>query len=83
MTVQFSRSNSTAMGLPTMLLRPMTTALRPDNVMSWRLSNSMMPAGVQETNPGRPLSRRPTLSGWNPSTSLRGSMASMMCRSLI
>ena len=36
----------------------------------------MIPEGVQGTREGRPWARRPTFSGWKPSTSLRGSMAS-------
>ncbi len=82
-TVQCSRNNSTAIGLPTMLLRPSTTARRPTSGISLRLSNSMMPAGVQGTNPGKPVNNRPAFSGWNPSTSLRGSTASITRCSLI
>jgi hypothetical protein len=33
----------------------------------------MIPAGVQATKRGRFCTRRPTFSGWNPSTSLPGS----------
>ncbi len=36
----------------------------------------MMPSGVQATSVGRFWTSRPTFSGWNPSTSLSGSIAS-------
>lgn len=42
-----------------------------------------MPAGVAERKQGRPMAMRPTFWGWNPSTSLAGSMASMIFCSLM
>ena len=36
------------------------------------------PSAVHGANPGSPLASRPALSGWNPSTSLSGSMAAMI-----
>ena len=42
----------------------------------------MTPAGVQGRGvPGIPMESAPTLKGWKPSASLRGSMASSTCRS--
>ncbi len=40
--------------------------------MRYRLSISMMPAGVQARGPGSPATRLPTLQGWKPSTSFCG-----------
>src|SRR5579883_2768997 len=65
-----------ATGFPTMSLLPITTARAPFISMPLRRRISIIPAGVQGTKPGRPWTRLPTLTGWNPSTSLRGSMAS-------
>ena len=64
------------MGLPTMSLRPITTARRPATGISCRASSSMMPAGVQGTKRARFCTSRPTFSGWNPSTSFAGSTRS-------
>ncbi len=64
------------MGLPTMSLRPRTTALRPATSIPLRRSISMIPAGVHGTKRGRFWTRRPTFSGWNPSTSFSGRTAS-------
>lgn len=64
------------MGLPTILLLPITThsfpAISiPDLFRSW-----ITPAGVQDTKPGLPIQRAPTFCGWKPSTSFKGEMAS-------
>ncbi|MNC63719.1 hypothetical protein D3C75_1138650 [compost metagenome] len=60
------------MGLPTMLLRPTTTACLPAISTFIRFSTSMTPAGVQGRKPGLPIIRLPTLIGWKQSTSLSG-----------
>ena len=78
-TVACRCSNRAASGLPTMSLRPMTTARRPSMGMPFRSSSSMMPEGVPGTRAGRFCTSRPTLTGWKPSTSLAGSMASKTC----
>src|SRR6267378_216925 len=65
-TVALAWSRSRAMGLPTMSLRPRTTALAPSIGILLRRSNSMQPAGVQATRPGRLLTSLPTLTGWKP-----------------
>src|SRR5579885_1791979 len=75
-TVALACMRRRAMGFPTMSLRPRTTALAPSIVIPLRRRISMQPAGVQATRPGRPLTRRPRLTGWNPSTSFAGSTAS-------
>ena len=64
------------MGLPTILLLPITThsfpAISiPDLFRSW-----ITPAGVQDTKPGLPIQRAPTFCGWKPSTSFKGEIAS-------
>ena len=71
-TVASAWSSRSAMGLPTMSLRPTTTARRPETVMPLRSRSSMMPAGVHATNRGRFCTRRPTLTAVKPSTSFAG-----------
>ena len=44
------------------------------------LARITQPGGVQGTSAGAPAASRPTLTGWKPSTSLAGSMASMTLR---
>ena len=56
-------SSMIAVGFPTMLLRPTTTACLPTISTSARRSTSIMPAGVHGTSPGRPASSRPALTG--------------------
>ena len=64
------------MGLPTILLRPTTTQRLPRISMPDRSSIWMTPAGVQLTSAvSSPMADLPTLTGWNPSTSLAGSIA--------
>ncbi len=53
-TVAFAWSSSSAMGLPTMSLRPITTAFAPSIGMLLRRKISITPAGVQATSSGRP-----------------------------
>ena len=53
-TVAWLWSSSMATGLPTMSLRPITTARAPCIVTSLRRRISIMPAGVQGTRPRRP-----------------------------
>jgi hypothetical protein len=62
-TVAFSWSRSSAAGLPTVSLRPTTTACWPAMGMPLRLRISMIPAGVQGANAGLPACRRPALDG--------------------
>ena len=76
-TVQLSPSRSSAIGLPTMFDRPMTTAFLPARSPSSARSNLRQPSGVQGTNPSSPVASRPALIGWKPSTSLSGSMRVM------
>ena len=57
------RSSSDAIGLPTMLLRPITTACAPAVSMPDRTSISTMPAGVHGSSVSSPSTRRPTFSG--------------------
>ena len=73
--VQLSRSRRLAIGLPTMLERPTTSAFSPANEFSRSLSSMRQPSGVQGTTPSAPLTSRPTFMGWKPSTSLAGSSA--------
>ncbi len=69
-------SSSSAIGLPTMSLRPITTARRPATTMPSRFSSSITPSGVQATSTARFCASRPTFCGWKPSTSLAGETAS-------
>ena len=78
-TVALRCSSSMAIGLPTMSLRPITTARAPEISTPSRSSRSMMPEGVHGASAGRFCTRRPTLAGLNPSTSLPGAMASNTC----
>jgi hypothetical protein len=76
-TVQLWPTRSCAMGLPTMLERPTTTASSPARSRRTDRISSRQPRGVQDTRPGAPVMSLPALIGWNPSTSLAGSMASI------
>jgi methylenetetrahydrofolate dehydrogenase (NADP+)/methenyltetrahydrofolate cyclohydrolase len=69
--VIIGRSN--IVGKP-MALRPTTTARRPARGMPLRARRAMMPVGVAGVNPSSSSHRRPTLTGWKPSTSLSGEM---------
>jgi hypothetical protein len=51
-TVALRLISSSATGMPTMLLRPMTAARRPEMRVLVRSSSSMQPSGVQGTNSG-------------------------------
>jgi hypothetical protein len=62
-TVAFWLSSSIAAGLPTMSLRPTTTACRPLMGISLRLRISIIPAGVQGASAGLPACKRPALIG--------------------
>mmetsp|Transcript_20702 Transcript_20702/g.52420 ORF Transcript_20702/g.52420 Transcript_20702/m.52420 type:complete len:256 (+) Transcript_20702:122-889(+) len=77
-TVAFSFIRQRAMGRPTILDRPSTTAFLPFISTPDRLSSSMQPKGVQGTNSGsRPFcARLPVLRGWKPSTSFSNDTAS-------
>ena len=57
-TVASACRRSRAIGLPTMSLRPSTTARRPATAMPLRASSSMIPAGVQATKRGRFCTRQ-------------------------
>ena len=74
-TVAFSCKSSSAMGLPTMLLRPTTTASLPLMGIPARLSMCSAPFGVQATTQSSPRDRRPALISWKPSTSFSGRMS--------
>ena len=82
-TVAFSRNSKSAMGLPTMLLRPSTTARRPATGTLAARSMARQPAGVQGTKHGWPSSMRPAFTGVKPSTSLCGAMAAITAASLM
>ena len=69
-------------GRPTIPLRPSTTTSAPTVAIPLRRRISTMPAGVHGFGPSSPATNRPTFTGWNPSTSLSGSMASMTARSI-
>ena len=45
------------------------------------IAQAVQTLGAQGTKPGSPMSRRPALMGWKPSTSLSGSMARITSRS--
>ena len=62
-TVAWRCSSSSAIGLPTMSLRPMTTARAPAIGMLDRSSSSITPDGVHATSAARFCTRRPTLTG--------------------
>ena len=76
-TVQLSPSRSSAIGLPTMFERPMTTALLPGKVA--KLGAEQFEAAERGAGhePLEPVASRPALIGWKPSTSLSGSMRVM------
>mmetsp|Transcript_786 Transcript_786/g.2014 ORF Transcript_786/g.2014 Transcript_786/m.2014 type:complete len:213 (+) Transcript_786:1625-2263(+) len=85
-TVALRSCKSMAAGVPTMLLRPTTTARLPEIATPVRSSSSMHPFGVQHTKLGvRPrIASFPMFSGWNPSTSFSMLIAvrifsSLMC----
>src|SRR2546428_2117112 len=61
-----------ASGFPTMLLRPTITTSRPLGSYPLRVRSSTTPEGVAGANRGRPISTRPTFTGWKQSTSLSG-----------
>ena len=71
-TVQLSPSRSCAIGLPTMLERPTTTASCPARSPTGRAAASGSRAGCRAPAPARPIARRPALPAWKPSTSLSG-----------
>ena len=72
-TVAFSSSNISATGLPTRMLRPITTAFLPASSILAEASSSITPAGVQLRNPSSPRASLPRLFGCRPSASLSGS----------
>ena len=51
-TVAFARRRRSATGLPTIVLRPITTARLPSSATSYSASSAMIPSGVAETNVG-------------------------------
>ena len=65
--------------------RTRMTAVLPRTSTPLRRSSSMQPSAVQGTNAGAEprVSRRPTFSGWKPSTSFAGSIACMPSASQI
>src|SRR5437879_3802107 len=56
---------------------PTTVARSPRNAMPYSLARRMTPKGVQGRRRGRFCASNPVLRGWNPSTSLAGSIESM------
>ena len=77
-TVAFACRSSSATGLPTMSLRPITTAFAPCELdVGTRRGARRTPSGVPGTCAGVPARSRPALKGWKPSTSLTGSTARM------
>ena len=69
-----SLSIKRAIGFPTILLRPTMTHSFPSISTPLRFKSCTIPAGVQDTKPGWPMLRAPTLCGWKPSTSFFGEM---------
>ena len=82
-TVAFSLSISIAIGLPTMLDRPTTTACSPCTLIFSAANIFITPNGVQEMNCGLPCANKPTFSAWKPSTSLFMEIAAKILFSLI
>ncbi len=85
-TVAFAQgsfwSRIMARGIPTTFDRPTITTCRPVGSTPVCLISSWMPAGVAERNAvGSPPAMRPTLIGWNPSTSFVGRIRSIAARS--
>ena len=74
-TVAFSLIIIMAIGFPTILLLPTITHSLPSVSIPLLLMSSMIPAGVQDLKPGRPMLSAPTLWGWKPSTSFKGEIA--------
>ena len=74
-TVACRCRRSSATGLPTMSLRPITTAFAPSSSTPYSSSSASTPSGVPGTCAGVPARSRPALTGWKPSTSLTGSTA--------
>jgi hypothetical protein len=68
-TVAFSLRSNSAIGFPTITLRPTTTASAPARGTFARLSSSMQPRGVQGSAAGAPLINSPCVTGCSPSTS--------------
>ncbi len=64
-----------ATGLPTILLLPTTTRCLPLRSFTCLLISIWQPCGVQGRKHSSSATSFPTLTGWNPSTSLTGSMA--------
>ena len=70
-----------AIGLPTMLLRPITTTCFPDVSRPDLTIICCTPAGVAGRKSGLPMRTRPTLVGWKQSTSFDGDIELMTCSS--
>ena len=78
-TVAFAASSSCAIGLPTRIERPSTTALAPSSSRPASLSSSITPAGVHGTiASSRPCTSRPAFAAVRPSTSLAGSISEII-----
>ena len=71
-------NSSDAIGLPTMLERPTTTASRPERSPKRSVNSIIQPSGVHGTKPDWPTLNRPALITWNPSTSLSGLIEEMI-----
>ena len=71
------RMSRDAIGFPTMLERPTITACLPEGSTPERKSIWITPAGVHgASTSGAPVARRPTFTGWKPSTSFPGRIRS-------
>src|SRR4029453_2487862 len=76
-TVACRSSSRKATGLPTRRLRPTTTARAPRGGAPTSSSGRITPSGVRGRRPGCPAMRWPWLTGWSPSTSFAGGIASI------
>jgi len=65
-----------------MWLRPTIATSAPRVSIPLRRRISTMPIGVHGTNVSSPASIRPMLTGWNPSTSFSGAIASITACSI-
>ena len=73
-TVALASSSIKAIGLPTKILLPTTTAFLPCKEILYSANNRITPAGVQLRKPFSPRTNRPRFTGWSPSASLSGAI---------
>ena len=67
---------NSAIGRPTIVLWPIMTISFPTRSILYSLKNSMIPCGVHGTIDSSFCSNFPKFTGWNPSTSFSGTIAS-------